>query len=338
MRHCYFPVPKWLLLGRRRAVVGVAHRGEAVRVVALRRGRQAAVVARDGLDPPRADRRRPHQRARSSRSTRRSTRSCGCCSRSGCTRACRRDNDTILAALNGGLAWHRRRKAKIGSRRTEDARRDSAAESRNSCRDPADQTRMTFDGIAAVQARIQEIQQQVSAALAPDDRRRPRASGATTGADFASLLTDAMNTQTAAASAARPTRPTGDDGLLGHRASLSGLVSEPHRQRRRARDTGTTSPDVTHCSRASRRRGAARRSPDISSLISSLTGAARPAPARPRRRHRRRTRRRSSSSTPRSARTGKPYVWGSTASPTDPEPGVVRLLRAHEVGRGPRRA
>ena len=23
-----------------------------------------------------------------------------------------RDNDTILAALNGGLAWHRRRKAK----------------------------------------------------------------------------------------------------------------------------------------------------------------------------------------------------------------------------------
>jgi len=24
-----------------------------------------------------------------------------------------RDNDTILAALNGGLAWHRRRKAKI---------------------------------------------------------------------------------------------------------------------------------------------------------------------------------------------------------------------------------
>ena len=24
-----------------------------------------------------------------------------------------RDNDTILAALNGGLAWHRRRQAKL---------------------------------------------------------------------------------------------------------------------------------------------------------------------------------------------------------------------------------
>ena len=42
-------------VGRRRPVVGVAHRGEAVRVVALRRGRQAAVVARDRLDAPRAD-------------------------------------------------------------------------------------------------------------------------------------------------------------------------------------------------------------------------------------------------------------------------------------------
>ena len=27
-----------------------------------------------------------------------------------------RDNDTILAALNGGLAWHRRRKAKASRR------------------------------------------------------------------------------------------------------------------------------------------------------------------------------------------------------------------------------
>ena len=40
----------------------MAHRGEAVRVVALRRGRQTVVVAGDGLDAPDRSRRRPHAR------------------------------------------------------------------------------------------------------------------------------------------------------------------------------------------------------------------------------------------------------------------------------------
>ena len=62
VRHCYFPVPWWL--GSR----GVGQSWEwltevkPLRVVALRRGRQAAVVARDRLDEPRPDRRRPHPR------------------------------------------------------------------------------------------------------------------------------------------------------------------------------------------------------------------------------------------------------------------------------------
>ena len=89
VRHCYFPVPKWLLSRRRRPVVGMAHRGEAVRVVALRRGRQAVVVAGDGLDAARPTSATAAPGSRSSRSTRRSTRSCACCSRSACTTACR---------------------------------------------------------------------------------------------------------------------------------------------------------------------------------------------------------------------------------------------------------
>ena len=87
----------------RRPVVGVAHRGEAVRVVALRRGRQAAVVARDRLDAPRADRRRPHPRARSSSSTRPSTRSCGCCSRSASTKGCHAT--TTRSSPRSTAAW-----------------------------------------------------------------------------------------------------------------------------------------------------------------------------------------------------------------------------------------
>ena len=60
VRHCSLPGAEVVAVGRRRPVVGVADRGEAVRVVALRRDRQTAVVARDRVDPPHRSRRRPH--------------------------------------------------------------------------------------------------------------------------------------------------------------------------------------------------------------------------------------------------------------------------------------
>ena len=59
---------------------------------------------------------------------------------------------------------------------------------------------MTFDGIAAIQARIQSIEQQVGAVAAPATAATA-GSGTTNGADFASLLTDAMNTQPGAQTA-----------------------------------------------------------------------------------------------------------------------------------------
>jgi len=55
---------------------------------------------------------------------------------------------------------------------------------------------MTFSGIAAVQAQIQAIEQQMGAVASPGTAATA-GSGAATGSDFASLLTDAMNTQTA---------------------------------------------------------------------------------------------------------------------------------------------
>ena len=91
-----------------------------------------------------------------------------------------RDNDTILAALNGGLAWHRRRKAKS------EAGREAAGHGDVPGEDRAVRTRktrplarrsgfgMTIDGIAAVQARIQEIQDQVGVRALAVEFRRPR--------------------------------------------------------------------------------------------------------------------------------------------------------------------
>ena len=227
MRHCYFPVPKWLGSRRRRPVVGVAHRGEAVRVVALRRGRQAAVVARDRLDPPRADRRRPHAASRSPRSTRRSTRSCACCSRSGCTTACpattTRSSPPSTAAWPGTGAA--RPSSTAGDTEAGRARARRRLEPRNSRREPADQSRMTIDG------------HRRGPGADPGDPaagRRPSLSpstrdhcgiGAKTGADFASLLTDAMNTQTARRHR-RSTDAAATTGLLGIGSGLlSDLVS-----------------------------------------------------------------------------------------------------------------
>src|SRR5262245_55609150 len=56
----HVPRPALSVVGGRGPVVGVAHRGEAARVVALRRHRQATVVAGRGLPTARGPRRRPH--------------------------------------------------------------------------------------------------------------------------------------------------------------------------------------------------------------------------------------------------------------------------------------
>lgn len=149
---------------------------------------------------------------------------------------------------------------------------------------------MTLEGIAAVQARIQQIQQQVNSVLAP--ATGTPATGAKTGADFASLLTDAMSTQTASAIG------TGTDGTTSSASSglLSGLVSSL---------TGSGASTGTAAT------------PDITSLISSLTGGGSGTTSTiggvP------------NATTQQFVETaltqqGKPYVWGSSASASDPNP------------------
>src|SRR6185437_7997333 len=84
---------------------------------------------------------------------------------------------------------------------------------------------MALEGIAAVQARIQEIQQQVDNVLAPTTG--DTSAQGKTGADFASLLTDAMNTQ-AASGIGSADSLNGDASTSGSSGSslLSGLVSD----------------------------------------------------------------------------------------------------------------
>ena len=151
---------------------------------------------------------------------------------------------------------------------------------------------MTFEGIAAVQARIQSIEQQVAGLSSPAPATAT-GSGPSTGADFASLLSDAMNTQTASGiGALSDSGAPASAGLSGGTGTdLSSLVSKL---------TG----------------GGTSTTPDLSSMISSLTGSSGSG---------------ASGLTGPSGTTstflatavsqqGKPYVWGSTASPTDANP------------------
>lgn len=155
---------------------------------------------------------------------------------------------------------------------------------------------MTFEGIAAVQARIQEIQQQVSSVLAPATGATgaTATAGAKTGADFASLLTDAMNTQSASSIGGSPSgTPTSSTGS----GLLSDLVSSL---------TGSGAATGTSAT------------PGITSLISSLTGGSTATTSAV------------GAGTPNAttqqfvetalSQQGKPYVWGSTASASDPNP------------------
>jgi len=142
---------------------------------------------------------------------------------------------------------------------------------------------MTFDGIAAVQARISAIEQQLAGVSATSTTSAPAAtaSGASTSTDFASMLSSAMGTQAA----------TGSTDL----SSLSGLTGA-------GATSGTTG------------------TPDLSALLSQVTGSqigsATGVPSA------------GASTNPIAtqfvstalSQSGKPYVWGSSASASDPSP------------------
>jgi cell wall-associated NlpC family hydrolase len=178
---------------------------------------------------------------------------------------------------------------------------------------------MTFSGIAAIQAHIQAIEQEVGA-LATPGAATTTGSAPTTGADFASLLTDAMSTQSAVqgsalgapAGATDPGSTTGASGglssLLGEASALTGSNAG-----------GALGPASANSSSlaslvSSLTGTGSSTTPDITSLLSSLNGA--------------------SSATTAGApgvttqrfldaalsQQGKPYVWGATASTSDPSP------------------
>ena len=167
-----------------------------------------------------------------------------------------RDNDTILAALNGGLAWHRRRKAKLEAGRAEAERALSPSDRTPKLgREPADQSRMTLDGIAAVQARIQEIEQQVVGARAP-----------------ATAATTAIGRHDR-----RRLRVAADrrDEHAGRRAGIGDSTDADRRDRDSSGSSGLLSDlvsSLTGSGAAGATAGTAT-SPDITSLLSSLTGS-----------------------------------------------------------------
>jgi cell wall-associated NlpC family hydrolase len=148
---------------------------------------------------------------------------------------------------------------------------------------------MTLDGIAAVQARSQDIRQQlsgVSPAPAPETAR----SGASTSADFASTLSSAMGSS-AMGSSTMGTSALGTQSATGATdlASILGLSG-----------SGVTG-------------GAG--GTDLSSLLAQVTGsAASPAVG--------------AAANPIAnqfvstalSQSGKPYVWASSASASDPNP------------------
>jgi len=171
---------------------------------------------------------------------------------------------------------------------------------------------MTFEGIAAVQARIQSIEQQVAGLTAPATATAT-GSGPSTGADFASLLSDAMNTQTASSiGSPSDSGAPASTGLTGGTGTdLSSLVSK-------LTGTGTstgTSPDLTSMISGLTGSGTST-SPDLTSMISGLTGASGSSASGP------------AGPSPTTgaflasaiSQQGKPYVWGSSASPTDANP------------------
>jgi cell wall-associated NlpC family hydrolase len=179
---------------------------------------------------------------------------------------------------------------------------------------------MTFSGIAAVQARIQEIVQQVGT-LGPPGTTATAGSDPKTGADFASLLTDAMSTQSGAGALGGSAATTSAGGsangelssLLGQASALSGSDASGA-----LAPTSPNSSSLSSLVSSLTGGGGSTASPDITSLLSSLTGAANGTAT-------------GTTGTAPSVTTqrfldsalsqqGKPYVWGSTASASDPSP------------------
>jgi cell wall-associated NlpC family hydrolase len=206
---------------------------------------------------------------------------------------------------------------------------------------------MTFSGIAAIQAQIQAIEQQVGAVASPGTAATA-GSGSTTGSDFASLLTDAMNTQTAvdagnigdssgssdASSSSTSGSSTDLSSLLGEAGALTGSGNssalDPTSSNSSALSslvsglTGTgssTSPDVasllSSLTGASGGSGSTT-SPDISSLLAGLTGTGSTGATS------------TIGGTPNVttqnfldaalSQQGKPYVWGAKAPASDANP------------------
>lgn len=189
-------------------------------------------------------------------------------------------------------------------------------------------SRMTLDGVAAIQARIQTIEQQVANVASPSTAATA-GSGTSTGADFASLLTDAMNTEAASGlGALGGSGSSGSSGAMssattGSGVDLSSLISEAGALTGSG-SAGALSATSSNSSALSALvssftgGGTASSTPDLTSLLSSLTGsgattAVPTVAAAP------------NATTMQFVNTalsqqGKPYVWGATASITDANP------------------
>ena len=170
------------------------------------------------------------------------------------------------------------------------------------------------------------------------DRRRVVELGAQSP-EFASLLADAMATDTTASDPLSDSTSDGSDTSIGGSSMISQLMQLvaariAARPRRLATARRRTRGDARLAALAARR-GTGR---PIAWLAGIGTGGDRS----------RRTRRRRPTTTTNAttqtflsnalAQQGKPYVYGATASDQRSEPDRVRLLGAHEVGRGPCRA
>jgi cell wall-associated NlpC family hydrolase len=174
---------------------------------------------------------------------------------------------------------------------------------------------MALDGVNAVQARIQEIDQilasinSAAATSPPASTGSASTTGTSSASNFASLLSEALNTSAAAdplaTSSTADATGTGSDPLSSLLSQLSPMTQS---------GTGSSSELSSLLGSITGRPGATS-SADPSSLLSALSQLAPP----------------SSQSTSGPvlaqqfletalAQAGKPYVWGASASPNDPNP------------------
>jgi len=174
---------------------------------------------------------------------------------------------------------------------------------------------MTFSGIAAVQARIQEIEQQTGIAK-PQPAAATGSSPTTgTGTDFASALSDALSTQ----GALNTSGLTGASGTTGAGSTTSPDISSLISSLTGKGGSTGTSPDITSLISSLTGAGSSTgTSPDIASLISSLTGAGGTNAGGANGAGLNATTRQFVETA--LAQAGKPYVWGATASTADPNP------------------